>query len=142
MELRIDPNQFQQLLEQFEERATQAAELALQDCADDLERTASENTPIDTGALTRSSTQTKRRQGDVLKIDVEFSIRNNGFNYAILMHEGTYNLGVQSSQRPGGVGMSGRRYQVGRKYLAQVINGEGQAYTEHIARMIRNATGV
>ena len=142
MRIEIDSSEFEQMLSRFGERAVEAAQLALQDCADDLERTAADTVPIDKGTLTRSSYQEKTQNGDGLKITVEFAVRENGFNYAIYMHEATYELGEQSRARNGGVGMSGKRYDVGRKYLERVANGEKQTYINHITNMVRSAAGV
>lgn len=102
------------------------------DCIDDLVRTSSETTPIDKGILQKSHTKEINRTGDIIEGTVEFAVREKAFNYALQMHEGTYNLGVHSLAKPGGTGMSGKHYMVGRKYLTRVLEGEVGAYQKHI----------
>jgi Holliday junction resolvasome RuvABC endonuclease subunit len=110
--------------------------------AQDLARTASESAPHLTGDLEDSYAIEYQFSNDKLTATVEFAVFKGGFNYAIAMHEWTYNLGAGSQAKAGGTGMSGTSYAVGRKFLTRVLEGESEAYTEYIAEQIRSVLGV
>lgn len=116
------------------------------DVVDDLQRTASETTPLDKGFLEKSWAKDVTMQGKSKVTGyVSFSVREgdedwNGFNYALRMHEDIdYELGEKSKQKPGGTGMSGKKYEVGPKYLTRVADGERETYHQHIQNMINEA---
>jgi hypothetical protein len=109
--------------------------------AQDLARTSSESAPHLTGDLEDSYTVSYSMSGGKLIATVEFAVFKGGFNYAIAMHEWTYNLGVGSQAKPGGTGMSGKSYVVGRKFLTRVLEGESDAYVQYIGEQIRQSLG-
>ncbi|BAF60365.1 hypothetical protein PTH_2184 [Pelotomaculum thermopropionicum SI] len=108
----------------------------VEDCIDDLARTSSEAAPHDKGILEKSYAKEVTASGDKVDGTVEFSVKETysggNFNYALKMHEGTYNLGPGSQAKPGGSGMSGKHYAVGRKFLERPLEGEKEKYKEHI----------
>lgn len=131
-------------LKQVERKMLQQAKLALQDCVDDIVRTSSQNAPHDEGVLEKSWTKQFVKGG--LEGIVSYSVKKKGgkdkkfgnFNYALKMHEENYNLGKRSLAKSGGVGMSGKQYEVGTGYLSQVIKGEEETYKQHIEKAIKN----
>jgi hypothetical protein len=124
-----------------------AVEEAIYDVSDDLVRTSSETTPHDKGILEQSfgrSVAWKNRNEIVAVVDYSVKEENgqNGFNYALWIHEGDYNLGENSqkkAQAGGGVGMSGQSYAVGNKYLTRVLYGEEETYKEYIQKKINES---
>jgi hypothetical protein len=109
--------------------------------AQDLARTASETAPHLTGDLEDSYAIEYSLSGDNMFATVEFAVFKGNFNYAIAMHEWTYNLGEGSQRKAGGTGMSGASYAVGRKFLTRVLEGEAETYKEYIAQKIREGLG-
>jgi hypothetical protein len=115
------------------------------DCVDDLQRTASGSAPHDKGILEQSWAKDVVWQGSRRLVgSVAYSVKEgdedwNGFNYALRMHEDVYQLGEKSQQKPGGIGMSGKRYPVGRKYLTNPLYGETETYRRHLQKMIDQA---
>lgn len=106
---------------------------ALHDVGDDLVRASSGAAPHDTGYLgTKGWNKKVSTSATSGYAEVSYYAVNYGFNYALKMHEGSYNLGPGSLQKPGGIGMSGTRYSVGPKYLERPLLGERAAYTNHI----------
>lgn len=125
------------------ERITKAAaKTALNDCVDDLVRASSGAAPHDTGYLdTKGWSKSVKAEGSGFVGTVSYSAKENGYDYAIRMHEDTYNLGPGSRAKGGGTGMSGANYPVGNKYLTRPFEGESETYKKHIADMIRKAIG-
>jgi hypothetical protein len=109
--------------------------------AQDLARTSSESAPHLTGDLEDSYTVSYSNAGGKIVATVEFAVFKGGFNYAIAMHEWTYNLGEGSQAKAGGIGMSGKSYVVGRKFLTRVLEGESDAYVQYIEEQIRQILG-
>lgn len=143
MEFNVNFNtkEFEAMLKRSEREALDAAEIAMHDVTDELTRIASEITPIDKGILTKAHTKKVTRTKDNVKGEVEFSVREGDFNYALWIHEGIYNHGIETQGRSGTTGWSGKRYYVGRKYLERPLKGEEQAFYEHIAKKIKQAVG-
>lgn len=113
---------------------------ALHDVGDDLVRTSSGAAPHDTGYLSTKGWNKKVSASATSGyVEVSYYAVNYGFNYALKMHEGSYNLGPGSLQKPGGIGMSGTRYPVGPKYLERPLMGERAAYTNHINKQLAAA---
>lgn len=107
--------------------------------AQDISRTASETAPHKTGDLSASYAMSFT-YGDKVIGTVEFTAYKGGFNYAIAMHEWTYNLGEGSRKKGGGTGMSGATYPVGNKFLTRVLEGESKAYADYIQKKVREVT--
>lgn len=109
---------------------------AVKDIADDLARTASEAAPHDKGILEKSYAKEVTVTTGQVEGTVEFSLRETysggNFNYAMKMHEGNYQLGPGSEAKPGGTGMSGTHYSVGKKFLTRPLEGETETYKRHI----------
>lgn len=109
------------------------------DCGQDLARASSGAAPHDKGILEKSYTVTPRKTANGGEVSVSYAAYEDGFNYAIKMHEGSYNLGPGSLSKPGGTGMSGARYAVGPKYLERPLRGESETYKKHIQDQVSNA---
>jgi hypothetical protein len=128
-----------------EQAAKDALKQAVDDCADDLIRVSSEITPIDKGILQRSHSKEIKVRGVEVEAEISYAIRernrNGDFNYALWIHEGTYNLGAASRARPGTQGMSGQTYTVGNKYLERPLEGEKQTYLRYISDEVARAVG-
>ena len=120
-----------------------ALKRAVEDCVDDLVRVSSEIAPHDKGILERSSAKEILVSDTEAKAKVNYAVRETysggNFNYALKMHEGDYNLGPGSRAKPGTEGMSGRHYNVGNKYLQRPLEGEKEAYTNHIKEALVRA---
>lgn len=123
-------------LKGLEKEVQAALKRAVEDCIDDLARTASESTPHDKGILEKSHKKEVTGNGNKIDGTVEFNVRETysggNYNYALRMHEGHYRLGPGSQAKPGGTGMSGKHYPVGRKFLENPLQGEKEKYKEHI----------
>jgi len=133
---------FKNKLKPYSKRVEKQAQQGLEDVLDDLVRTSSQNAPHDEGVLEKA--WSKEIRGN--KGTVSFTVKKAGgkgkkkgnFNYALKMHEETYNLGEGSLAKTGGVGMSGKQYDVGTGYLGNVLKGEEEAYKKHIEQKIKN----
>ena len=113
---------------------------ALHDVGDDLVRASSGAAPHDTGYLSTKGWNKKvSTTATGGYAEVSYYAVNDGFNYALKMHEGSYNLGPGSLQKPGGIGMSGNRYPVGPKYLERPLLGEFVTYKNHVNKQLGTA---
>lgn len=115
---------------------------AVNDCIDDLVRTSSETAPHDKGILEKSfSKEVYGENTDVITGYVDYSVKeahgDGTYNYALAMHEKNYQLGSGSRAKPGGTGMSGQHYPVGKKFLTRPLEGEKEAYKDHIEKAIK-----
>lgn len=108
---------------------------AMEDNMGDLARASSGAAPHDQGILD-SSYRTSVSGTIVVTGEVAFSATHDGADYAIIMHEGSYNLGPSSRAKPGGTGMSGNHYPVGPKYLTRPLEGETPTYVKHIEEVV------
>ncbi|WP_348659122.1 hypothetical protein [Heyndrickxia faecalis] len=137
MDFKFDVKVKKNLTRQVQSKIVNGVKKDVRTIAQDLARTSSESAPHLTGNLEKSFTITYKSSGGVYKAEIKFSAVENGFDYAIAMHEWTYNLGEGSKRKPGGTGMSGKRYPVGRKFLTGVLQGEANAYADYIKQQIR-----
>lgn len=128
-------------ISKFTDQTTKAVKKAVKDCGQDLARTSSETAPHLTGDLEDSYSIAYSGGMRTPKATVEFAVYKGGFNYAVAMHEWSYKLGEGSTAKGGGTGMSGTTYPVGNKYLTRVLEGEKQAYYDHIKQQIENNLG-
>ena len=114
---------------------------AMRDVVDSLAKTSSGSAPHDKGILEDSWTADVNGTGANVTGTVSYSVREGSsggrYNYAVKMHEGNYKLGAGSRAKPGGTGMSGRKYPVGKKFLTGVADGEAKAYAKHIEKTIK-----
>ena len=137
----IDFKEFLKTLDLSDKRVDEASNLAINDMTDELTRIASDIAPIDKGTLRISNTKTTKKNwyNGMYEGSVSFSVLEDGFNYALYMHEGVYELGEQSKQATGTTGWSGKRYEVGRKYLQRPLDGEREAFIEFYRKSIDKA---
>lgn len=125
----------------YSNSAKKAYTKALGDCIDDLVRTSSQSAPHDEGVLEKSWSKEIAFNGNQPYGEVSYSVKGkSGYNYALKMHEGGYQLGEGSLAKRGGTGMSGKSYPVGPKYLTGVLNGEKDAYRKHIEQALAGVT--
>ncbi|MEH7116907.1 hypothetical protein V7128_05695 [Neobacillus vireti] len=139
--LRFDIRIERNLIPQVSRNTKNVVKKSVRTIAQDLARTASGAAPHLTGDLESSWSIEYQLSADRMTATVEFAVFKGGFNYAIAMHEWTYNLGEGSRAKAGGTGMSGRSYAVGRKFLTRVLEGEAEAYKDYIAEQIRQQLG-
>lgn len=130
-------------LNQIKRNVKSAVEEAVHDVSDDLVRTSSETAPHWKGILEQSYGKSVAWRGNKCVAVVDYSVKEdngqNGFDYAIWIHEGDYELGEESEKKAssgGGVGMSGKSYPVGNKFLTRPLNGEADTYRKHIQSVV------
>ncbi|OYD08544.1 hypothetical protein [Paludifilum halophilum] len=116
--------------------AIEAAYQSTQDCGQDLARASSGAAPHDKGILEKSYSVLPRKDGTGGSVTVRYAAYERGYNYAIKMHEGTYNLGEGSRSKGGGTGMSGTNYSVGPKFLERPLRGEAETYKDFIRNQV------
>lgn len=115
--------------------------------SEDFMRTSSEAAPHDKGILEQSHSKSAAWSGSAYVAMVDYSVKeengNGGFDYAEYIHESDYyELGPGSLEKAAGggaTGMSGRTYEVDRKFMSRVIKGEKDAYTNVMADLIEEA---
>lgn len=111
----------------------------------DLERVASETTPYEEGDLEMGGFNGVDKQTNGVMGWVGFEAwqdhprRSYDFNYAIWIHEETYNLGKLSKKKASGSGLSGKSYSVGNKYLTRPHEGESPTYRLMLESDIKKA---
>lgn len=130
-------------IKKIEKKVQTASHKTMKMAMKDLERTASETTPLDEGDLEMGGFHDVDVDGGKYVGWVGFEAWNDhpnrsyDFNYAIWIHEETYELGKRSKQKGGGKGLSGRTYPVGNKYLTRPLEGEAPAYREQIKQAVK-----
>lgn len=125
-------------MKKMEADATSAAETGMNDVIDETIRISSEIAPFEYGTLQRSHKKKVNVSRNGIDAEISYSVLEGGFNYAVWIHEGVYQLGAGSRTKGGTTSMySGRSYQVGNKFLARPIKGEDQAFKDHIAKMVK-----
>jgi hypothetical protein len=121
-------------------RVQLAARHGVQDSVDDLKRIAVDIAPVDSTDLRRSGHAKVTQSLNEIVGEVGFrAVDSSGgrqYNYAIWIHEGSYNLGPQSAAAPGTDG-----YDVGNKYLERPLKGEANKYMRWIAQEIQDVVG-
>lgn len=122
-------------------KVQQATNSATRTIAQDLARASSGATPHKTGDLEGSYSIAYSLGLGKSSATVEYAVYHKGYNYALAMHEGVYNLGEGSLAKGGGTGMSGKTYSVGRKFLTRVLEGESETYKEYYKTQIKRAIG-
>jgi hypothetical protein len=124
-----------------------AVEEAIEIIGEDFIRTSSEAAPKDKGVLEDSHSYSAAWQGDSYNAVIDYSVKeengNHGFDYAEYIHESDYyNLGENSLQKAdggGATGMSGKTYEVDRRFMSRVIEGEQEAYTQVVEDLVKDA---
>lgn len=137
-DVKIPKNLVPKITKETKKTVTQA----VRTIAQDLARTASETAPHLTGDLEDAYAVEYQFSGSKIMATIEFAVFKDGFNYAVAMHEWTYELGAGSSAKSGGTGMSGKSYVVGRKFLTRVHEGESVRYTKYVGEQILKQLGV
>lgn len=142
----IDMVDVLQALERSNKNIGKIVKQAVDYCVDDLIRTSSETAPHDKGVLEKSWSKEIKVSATQVDAKVTYSVKEsdsngNYANYALWTHEADYNLGPGSQAKPGGTGMSGKHYPVGNKYLTRPLEGEKEAYKDHIVEALRKEIG-
>lgn len=109
------------------------------DCTDDLLRVASLRTPVDTTTLEKSGSSKVESNAGKVAGTVSFKAMNNGFNYALKMDRGKYNLGKKSiSKSSRGVRskFTNQALKVGSGYLSDTAEKCQKGYTEYLNHKI------
>jgi len=130
----------------YSKKAQLAYLAGLNDCIDNLVTASSQSAPHDEGILEKSWSKEIQYAGNKPSGVVSYSVKkasgSGNYNYALKMHEGGYNLGEGSLAKQasgGGVGLSGKRYNVGAGFLGDVAKGERKAYADHIESKLHKA---
>lgn len=137
----IDISRLMRNLRMTNEVVVNGGKRGVNDCLDELIRISSDIAPIDKGILHKAHAREVNVTQTGINGTVEYSVNEGGFNYALWIHEGEYNLGEESRQRPGTSGWSGKNYDVGNKYLERPIKGERESFLKHIADEIKREIG-
>lgn len=122
----------------YEERVENAMKKALDEIADDLLLTAQKRAPVDSTGLEKSGTRTAVNSN--MEVEVSFSAKNRGFNYARQMDKSKYNLGKES-QRKQGAGKIKSKFAknsmpVGPGYLSNTAKRSKQGYIDHVKKNV------
>lgn len=126
------------VLKRVEKNVLKALRRGVEDCIDDLIQTSSGAAPHWKGVLEGSHSHEITAKNSSVEGTVEYAVFENGFNYALYMHEGTYNLGPNSLAKPGGQSrLSGKHYDVGPKFLERPLQGDKEAYRDHIEKLLK-----
>lgn len=118
---------------------------SLKEAMKDLERVASETAPLDEGDLEMGGEHDVDKHNKGWQGWVWFEAWNDNpnrsydFNYAIWIHEETYDLGEKSLAKGGGQGMSGTTYPVNNKFLTRPLEGEAPTYRDLIEQELKRA---
>jgi hypothetical protein len=140
---RVSIRGFNRNMKKIEKKVFNASVKTMKKNMMDLERVASETAPLDEGDLEMGGFHDVDINGKEIMGWVGFEAWNDhpnrsyDFNYAIWIHEETYNLGAKSKQKGGGRGLSGKSYPVGNKYLTRPLEGEKLVYREQIKQAIK-----
>ncbi|MCY8048450.1 hypothetical protein MOD91_18165 [Bacillus haynesii] len=142
MSVRVDFKTIKDNRKIISKNVSAGAKTAMTDVVDNLVKASSGSAPHDKGILEDAwSKEVGYDSTYRLFGKVSYSVTENGsgggYNYAVKMHEGNYNLGEGSRRKSGGKGMSGRTYPVGKHFLSGVLEGERQAYTRHMEQGIK-----
>lgn len=117
----------------------QAVENGMHDITDDLLRVATLRSPVDSTTLEKSGTSKVKASDKGVTGQVTFSARNKGFNYALQMDKGSYNLGKKSKAKASkGVKskFSKTSMKVGSGYLTDSAEKCADGYAKHINAVV------
>ncbi|MGF9741581.1 hypothetical protein ABEX38_29880 [Priestia megaterium] len=145
MKIKVDIKGLDSNLARIIKATEQSTTKSMKDCMQDLNRVASETAPLDKGDLEMSGTDDVKKTGTGIQGSVGYEVWNTkgkkDFNYAIWIHEETYNLGDKSLAKAGGKGLSGKSYKVDRKYLERPFYGEAPTYRGIIESNLKKDLG-
>jgi hypothetical protein len=144
---RVSIRGFNRNMKKIEKKVQNASVKTMKKAMMDLERVASETAPLDEGDLEMGGFHDVdiNNSGKEIMGWVGFEAWNDkpnrsyDFNYAIWIHEKTYNLGERSKQKSGGQGLSGKSYSVGNKYLTRPHEGEAPVHREMLKQAIKKS---
>ncbi|PDY93196.1 hypothetical protein CON09_08160 [Bacillus anthracis] len=142
---RVKITGFNKNMKKIEKAVFNASTKTMKMAMQDLERVASETAPYEEGDLEMGGFHDVDVNGKEITGWVGFEAWNDApnrsydFNYAIWIHEETYNLGEGSKQKGGGSGMSGASYPVGNKYLTRPHEGEAPTYRNKIEEEVKKS---
>ncbi len=142
---RVKITGFNKNMKKIEKAVFNASTKTMKMAMKDLERVASETAPYEEGDLEMGGFHDVDVNGKEITGWVGFEAWNDSpnrsydFNYAIWIHEETYNLGDGSKQKGGGSGMSGASYPVGNKYLTRPHEGEAPTYRNKIEEEVKKS---
>lgn len=130
-------------MKKIEKKVFNASVKTMKFAMKDLERVASETAPYEEGDLEMGGFRDVDIEGKKIIGWVGFEAWNDNpnrsydFNYAIWIHEETYNLGEGSLQKGGGRGLSGATYPVDNKFLTRPHEGEAPFYRDKIEQEVK-----
>lgn len=109
---------------------------ALDEIADDLLLTAQKRAPVDSTDLERSGSRTAVKN---FEVEVSFSAKNRGYNYARRMDQDIYNLGKESKRKAGSIKSKFAKssMKVGPGYLTDTAEKSKKGYSEHIEKAVQ-----
>ncbi|MGG5759170.1 hypothetical protein ACQ3VF_26050 [Bacillus toyonensis] len=140
---RVKITGFNKNMKKIEKAVFNASTKTMKFAMKDLERVASETAPFEEGDLEMGGFHDVDINGKKIIGWVGFEAWNDApnrsydFNYAIWIHEETYNLGDGSNQKGGGSGLSGASYPVNNKYLTRPHEGESPYYRDKIEEEVK-----
>lgn len=136
---------FNKNMKKIEKKVFNASVKTMRFAMKDLERVASETAPYEEGDLEMGGFHDVDINGKEIMGWVGFEAwadapnRSYDFNYAIWIHEETYDLGKLSKQKSGGRGLSGNSYPVQNKYLTRPHEGEAPFYRDKIEQNVKRS---
>lgn len=107
----------------------------IEDCTDDLLRVASLRTPVKTTTLEKNGSSKVESNNNKVVGRVSFKAMNKGYNYALKMDRGKYNLGKKSlSKSTRGVRskFTNQALKVGSGYLTDTAEKCEEGYTDYV----------
>lgn len=126
-------------------KINKAVEKGVQDCTADLYRVAQARTPVKTTTLEKSGSMKTNKGVNSYVGHVSFKAMNKGFNYALKMDKGKYNLGTKSLSKSGrGVRskFSNESFKVGSGYLTDTAEKCEQGYVDYINKKVAEVIAV
>ena len=123
------------MMKKINKRIHDGAKEGFDTVALDLKETSSRAAPLDTGLLEANHMDIDYGEGS-WKALIYFVAFNEGFDYGLEMHEGTYNLGPRSRAKQGGNSKFAGSVPVGRKYAERTVEQGMENYQQYIADKI------
>ena len=123
------------MMKQISKKLHDGAKEGFDTVALDLKETSSRGAPLDTGHLEANHMNIEYGSGS-WKALIYFVAFNEGFDYGLEMHEGSYNLGPRSRTKQGGNSKFAGSVPVGRKYAERTVEQGRENYQRYIADKI------
>lgn len=126
-----------ELIAEIRRKVPEGVKKALEETMEDLRRCAYGFAPKDTGHLEQSGRVNINYTKKQIVGEVTYSCTADSYNYAMVMHEGVYNLGEGSQSKGGGTSKFGTvSHSVGRKYLEEPFHQLLPRYIDHLASVV------